>query len=409
MILLTAETILEGSVNDVERVYAETKIVPTVSLSEYYDSNVFISPKSFLTDVEYPWDFGTRLASDVQMINTSRDIDAAASVGAAGTVFVNNTDISFITTNAALNANLDGWIGRVVPRAKLKISDTFLFTPELPAFLPGGRAATESDIFARGVQLSRANTFSNIASVTGEYGFTPVIGLAGTYSYSLFRVGQIFLATPNQVTATFTDSNIHSFSGGPKFQLTRSETLSLNYQNMFMSLSAPGFQQSFELHGGAIEYSKVTPDWTATISGGATLINPGERVFLTGRATLVGKYDPLTTVTIVASRGAAPAIFGVPGALISTSASAFLSKELTRTLKLTASGNYALNESAPVEGQAKFVSYTASINLKYDITRTVFSELNYNYTNFMMGGELINPSLLIERNLLMLSINKTWK
>jgi len=402
-----AKTILEGSLNDVDRAYAETKIVPTISLTEFYDSNVFIAPKGVDTG-NIPWDLGTRLSSDVKITNTSRDIDASALVGVAGTTYVNNPDLTYVSTNGNVNAALDGWVGRLVPGLKLQISDVFQYTPEMPAFLPGGRLATDSDIFARGIQATRANTFTNTASVTGAYGLTPSLGLAGAYSYSMFTVGTLYVPPSNQFAQTFADTKYHSFSVGPTLQLTRSETLSLNYQGILMNLTAPGLQQRFEAHGGAIEYSKETPDWSARISGGATVVTQGTGAFFTGRATLVGKFDPLTKVTMVVSRAIAPAFFGSPGAMISTSASVFLSKELTRLLTLTASGNFALNESVPIEGLAKYETYTASMILKYNFTRNLFTELSYSYINATFSGELITPSTLLERSLVGLSINMTW-
>ena len=105
-----------------------------------------------------------------------------------------------------------------------------------------GQPLGTADALSRGIVGVRANTFSNTASVSGDYALSRRLSLRGNYNNSIFRVGSI-LAQPTE-TADFPivyfNTNFQTFSVGPSYRLTRGDSLGLNYQGTFMNLSGGG-------------------------------------------------------------------------------------------------------------------------------------------------------------------------
>src|SRR5687767_7678460 len=148
---LTVELCCESSA------YAETKIIPSVTASQRYDSNVFRVPTSFLPPGTKSGDFVTALSPQLGILNKSDLGDTKFNIGVSGNVYANNSSLNYISTNANLNSDLTRWIRELIPGARLQIADSFLFTPEPPGFVTGVRPDTPSDAFARGVVAFRAN------------------------------------------------------------------------------------------------------------------------------------------------------------------------------------------------------------------------------------------------------------
>ena len=385
---------------------ATTRIVPSISVSERYDTNVFLAPRSFVPTGRQAWDLVSTIAPVVEVINTSHQAQTNITAGVNGNVFAYNRDLSFIGTNVDASSKLDGWIGKLIPGAKLRIAETFRFTPEPPGFITGGKPSPTADAFARGIQATRANTYINIVSTDGSYALSRTVSLRGDYSYSTFKAGSIFIQPGSGLS--FFNTNMHQWSVGPSLRMTRGDTLSLNYQSTTMTLSGAGTVSSFTGRGISAQYSKVTPAWTVRVSGGATLLEEGNRLFFSGKLDLIKDYDPSTKMTLTASRGIAPAFFGAPGggALISTTAEVSVDRRVSKSLSFRAAGNYGYNETAP-EKVTTFNSISLNAMLTYALTRTTSASLSYNYTYFKVSQPEQLP-FLVERSLVTLSITAKW-
>ena len=134
--------------------HAETKITPSISASERYDSNVWRSPSRFLPPGTKLWDMVTGLSPQVEFVNKSGFGDTKFNAGVSGSIFVNNPSLNYISTNVGLNSDLTGWIRDIIPGARLRVSDSFLYTPEPPGFITGVKPQDPTDTFARGVVAS---------------------------------------------------------------------------------------------------------------------------------------------------------------------------------------------------------------------------------------------------------------
>ena len=386
---------------------AETRFIPSVSLEERYDSNVWYGPKESVPPGGQEWDLVTTAQAQAHIENKSRLGDTIVDAGVTASTFAYNTDLAFVSTNVAVSSDLTDWAKELLPGLKFNISDSFLYTPETPAFLAGGKPA-ESDVFSRGLQAVRANTFKNIASAQTAYSLSRSVDLRSAYSYAIYRVGQLFATSPTQFGAAFFDTTVHTLAAGPTYRLEGGDTLFLKYgYTTAESVPTSGAGQSinYSAHTIAPEYvSAFFRGWTLTMSGGATLIEQaGNRTLFSGRLALGTNLDPALRVQASVSRQVSPAFFGTGGAMISNVAQLYISQRFSKVLQLTVSGSYAHNESEPVQS-FRFDSVVASAALEYKITRTYKVSLSQEYNHFSYTG-----TAPFDRYATMFTITAEWK
>lgn len=411
--VLILDGILDHELAGGSLAYADTRVIPSVTLSERYDTNVFNAASRFIPPGRKKWDFVTSIWPQVRLISNEEGVKTDLIVGASGNTFVNNPELSFISTNGALTSNLDKFIGQWIPGAKLEVSDYFRYTPQPPAFLTGVQTSEGvPDIYARGLQVARANSISNTARATGTYALSPTVSVLGKYSHSLFSIGRVFVSqgTAGATPTSGLETETHAWAVGPSFRLSRGDTVSLQYQNAQTSFSgrgAPG--QGFTTRGVEGEYSGTTDNWTVLLAGGGTFVEPGDRTYPTGRLILTTRYDPSTTAIITLSRTISPTLFGTIGALVSNSAGVSLEHSLERGVRLTGTVNYATNESTPVKS-TKFETIAGQLMLTYPLSRTVATTIKYDHTRFTFNSSVggITNDFLVGKSALTLSVVFVW-
>ena len=397
--------ILLAGVIKPERAYAETRIIPDITLAERYDTNVFLAPPQLLSSGQRRDDFVSTLAGGVKLHHKSRDVEASVTGGVAGNAYVYNPNLNYLSTAAEADAKLDGWVGQLAKGATLRISERFQYTPEPPSFLTGVKAPSD-DPFSRGVQSFRANTFSSTTSANGSYPVFRGLSIQGSYAFSFYRVGSILALTTTG--ASFFDTNVHTWSAGPQLQLTPADSVSLSYQQSLVSQSqtATGVQLDFNTQQVWANYKRVTPDWTAGISGGGTLIEPFSKVFATGTVYFLTAPDRSTLIRLDLSRLAAPSLFFIAGPLISHVAQVELSYQLSKRLRVTGRANYGVNETT--DSVIKFENQTASAVISYSLTRSLMADLSYSYSKFTTDQQT-GLDFTVLRNVVAISLTAQWK
>lgn len=407
LLALVLTEALSTGLNDASQVHAETKVIPSVSLSQRYDTNVFFAPRSFVPSGTKLWDFVTTATPQVEFLNKNQLADTSIRAGVGANAFVNNSDLAFFSTNVDAYSKLDGLVSRLLPGAKLLVSESYRYTPEPPAFLTGGKPPPTADPFTRGLQGFRANTFANIAGAQGSYAVTRNLSVRGDYSYSLFRVGTFFVQS-SAGGPTFFDTNIQRWSIGPSLRLTRGDTITLKYQDTHMNQTGAGTQGfSFTTRAVLAEYVMKTSDWTATLTGGGTLLEQGNDMFASGGIVLAWNYDRSTKLQVSGSRDIAPATFGTGGALISNTMSMSIEHRLSKVLSLSGNANYAYSQTAPVKLQT-FESYAVAGSLRYFITRQISTSLTYSYSFFGLTSPQSAP-FEVPRQFVMFSLDAKWE
>jgi opacity protein-like surface antigen len=392
-----------------------TSIVPALSVSERYDSNIWFAPSSLLPPGTQLWDFATTVAAGVKVAHKDKNTEVSFTGGVDGNAYVYNTGLNYISTRADLYANLNGLAEQLVKGAKLRAYDYFRYTPTSPGFLQGGKADT-GDPFLRGIQSFRANTFSNTFNTDGQVPVFRDLSVQGGYSFSTYRVG-----SPIQTTASgavqFFDTTVHNFSIGPRLQITRQDGVALLYQRSHISqtLSAVG---SVEVPGGlapidtttesiTANYYRTSPNWTFSVGGGVTLIEPGNQKFPTGTIAISNNPERATTVQVSLSRLASPSYYLTAGALISNVVQVQVVHRLTRLLTLRGSANYGYNETVPKTAETTFTNFTLSGGVNYRLTKTMSVDLYYDHNDFKTDAPGLNYVVL--RDAIGLALTVEWK
>ena len=164
------------------RVGAQTTVIPSVRLSERYDSNVYRTTASAIPPGKQRWDFVSTAEAMVDVVNKSRFADSLLRTGVNANAFVYNSDLAFFSTNTFASSDLTRGVSELVRGLRLRITDSFRYTPEVPAFLYGGHPADTGSIYSGGSQGSRANTYRNILWAYSDYSLSRSFSLTTNYS-----------------------------------------------------------------------------------------------------------------------------------------------------------------------------------------------------------------------------------
>jgi opacity protein-like surface antigen len=386
-----------------------TSIVPALSVSERYDSNIWFAPATLLPAGTQLWDFATTVQAGVKVAHKDKDTEVSLLGGVDYNAYVYNTALNYISTRADLYANLNGWAEQLVKGSRLRVYDYFRYTPTSPGFLTGGKADT-ADPFLRGIQSFRANTFSNTFNTDG---FVPVfrdLGVQGGYSFSLYRVGSPINTTASGAVQFF-DTTVHNFSLGPRLQVTRQDGVALLYQrsqiSQTLSQTATGAPIDTTTQSVTANYYRSSPNWTFSVGGGVTLIEPGNQKFPTGSITISNNPERATTVQVTLSRLASPSFYLTAGALISNVVQLQVVHRLTRLLTLRGSANYGYNETVPKTADTTFTNFTLSGGVNYRLTKTMSLDLYYDHNDFKTESPGLNYTVL--RDAVGLALTVEWK
>lgn len=391
---------------------AETRFIPSLSFTERYDSNIFIAPSGFTPPGKKPWDMASSLIPGIQILDKERIVETDLSANVNGTAFINNTELNFLSTQVTGVFKLDGLVGQLIPGLKLQVSDSFLYSPESPSFVTAGTPAPNENVFARGIQPVRADTLTNIASVSASYPIAKSWSLLGAYSYSLFRVGQILVPSPD-VAAVFFNTDFHRASLGSAYNLARGDKVGIDYSmvsatftDKSANVSGANLNETVRAHGLEAHYATQGLHWGSYASGGATIVEKDGSAFFSGRLTLSGSLDSSTHLSFDVSRQLAPAFFGEAGVMISTAAGVTVERRLGESLSLSGSGNYALNEGT-AGNVLRFESYSAGLLLNYNFAKAMTASLSYQYMHFDIAGEGFEN--VVNRSMAMVSVKAVWK
>jgi uncharacterized protein (PEP-CTERM system associated) len=109
-------------------VWAQTIIIPTLSVSETYDSNVFYTPKTLLSPGLKADDFMTTVIPQVNFAHAGPRVNGSFSVGASITKYVNNPSLDYTGINAAGQLDLKRWANSFSQRiSALSVRGTYQF------------------------------------------------------------------------------------------------------------------------------------------------------------------------------------------------------------------------------------------------------------------------------------------
>jgi hypothetical protein len=194
--LLIAQSVLSTHVS------AQTIIIPSLSVSETYDSNVFFTPKSLLAPNQKPEDFLTRVTPQINMAHANSLMSSSLSVGGLVTKYLHNSNLDYTGINAAGLLDLTNAANQVSQRiTSLTVRGTYQFAPSSSGFgaAPGvgtgtgigvgGQNTLLGGALNNGLVTNRVSTHRYTLGVGGGYQLTPTTTLNGTYNYSKIFFG----------------------------------------------------------------------------------------------------------------------------------------------------------------------------------------------------------------------------
>lgn len=409
---LTFITMLVFGAFQVGSAQAETTIIPSANVAGRYDTNIFNRPAFLLRDSQgnapQVEDYVTTVGGAVQLLHETRDVETFLKVGGDFNAYLENTGLNFF--NATLNGHigLDRWVDQYVRGAKLRITENFRYTPESPGFLTGLRqVVAQDDTFFTGIQGFRANTFINTTSVTGSYPLSRDFSLEGGYKFGLRRVGRIEGGdTPG---ISFFDTTTHTWHGGPRYQLTKNDSVAAVYRQSFILQSRAEGGRSFSTNLVTLagDYTKVFQEWRLSVEGGITFVEPAGRSFPSGSLTVTTAPERATVFHVTLLREARASIFLQGGAIINNRAQVGVSHRIYERLLLEGTAAYGYNQFFPNTSDSTFQNFTGAARLSYNITRNITGDVSYLYTNIDRSGGSVEYQF--SRQVIGFFLNAEWK
>lgn len=392
--------ILMGMMN-AATVLGETTIVPSITLSERYSSNILYVAGKPVDD------FITTAAPAARVDHEDRFIRGNVLMGFGASVYAQNPAYNYISVNGAATLELDRVLERMVPGLSLTVADSFRYSPELPGFLEFQTGNEIPPSFAIGIQAARANSFSNRGTADSNLIISPTVGWQVSYLNQILT-----LETPSAQSPTVGggyNTVFQTVNTGPHWQMTPNDSLSLTYQynqSKFVQGGAVSRSTGFETNGGLIGWTRIlSPELTASVSVGATLFATGEMEPLYN-ASLTWKSGQDDAVTLVYSRSVMPSFYIGATALMSNVARISATHQFTHQITGSVFGNYAINESVPA-GFLKFEGYSYGPNVNYSLGDGMSVSLTYTHSWYATEFSSTTSTFTVDQAIL--SFRGEWR
>jgi hypothetical protein len=389
-------------------------VVPSICVSERYDSNVFyrpptpgIDPKDFVTSVE-------------PMLRVNRNGDYASgflNVGGFSETYIRNPDLNYLGTNDSLFLNLDNSIKRLLPNATLNVIDTFSYTPLPPGFVnpaagtSPGAPGNIQNVYAQGFLGFRTNNLMNNGTVSTSYAMTASTSLNASYNNTIIRFG----SSPSTQGLTLFNSTNQTGTVGVTARLSGLDTLNIIYAHTQTdrtpTSSSSNFpSSSFIIDSATIGWSRIlTSNFSAELGGGGILISPGITTYAANAALIMNALN--NSATISYSRSAFPNFVGANGSgggiLIGDVFSLSAIQKIDRQWQLAESASYAHTSGGSGLNPLTYDSFFAGGDIQYWMTSIWSTALSYSYTKFT--NEFGSVKTEYDRQVVTLSVRAIWE
>ncbi|MEO5955266.1 MAG: hypothetical protein ABIR36_06205 [Nitrospiraceae bacterium] len=367
------------------------RIIPSVTVGERYDSNVFFAPKTPGLKRD---DVVTTVAPQVRGLYAGDLYTVNATIGAIGEYYAQNSGLNYVGTNAGIFLDMSRLASRLREGTRLTVSDTYMYTPQPPAFLTGNLEGTGAHPFFTGIQAARVNMQSNTYNANISTPLNRVVNLTGSYASGFIKFGESKTAQ----RGTLLNMTYQTYTAGLSAATSAQDTLSLNF---ISSEFDSGFQGSFTTRGGVAGWSHIfSPTVTLTSNAGVSLIDgtvaggqsttaATSAVAPKGNLALLWK-DMTTAVTFTYSVGITPTFIGESQTVLSHVVSFVLTQQMGSPQLLGTAGlNYGHGSqfgSSSTPGSAfSFTTYGGVGGVTYKFTPKTFLSLTYGYSNFDQG------------------------
>lgn len=273
---------------------ADTLFVPALSLSGRYDSNIFSTPK--LPGLRRD-DWVSTVTPQLNVVHQGNLAQGSLQLTGVGEQYLHNHALNYFGGGANVNLILNRLVQRYSPRVSLNVTNSTIYTPQAPTFA-APNIDGDPNLLLRGIPIARVDTFLNASSANFTYAFDRFSSIRASYSYSMIRFGQPAVDAPNSGVV---NTNAHSVSIGPQFQVSSRDTVFMNYvyqKTQFVGGQLPGFPSSFESHGGTMGWSRTwSPELRSSVVAGVASVEEGTAVNDFGGASASQGGGALLTYT----------------------------------------------------------------------------------------------------------------
>ena len=178
-------------------VSAQTTIIPSLTVSERYDSNIFWAPKSLLSPGSKPEDFITTVTPQINIAHAGSLMRGSLFGSGLVTKYLHNPSRDFTGYNVGGQLDLADAAHQVSQRiTSLTVTGTYRSTPSTTGFgatgggLGTGFGSTSGGVLETGQVTNRASRNIYTLGVMGGYQLTGLTTLTAGYNYSKVSFGE---------------------------------------------------------------------------------------------------------------------------------------------------------------------------------------------------------------------------
>jgi|CXWL01.1.fsa_nt_gi hypothetical protein len=265
-------------------VSAQTIIIPTLSVSETYDSNVFYTPKTLLSPGFKAEDFMTTVIPQINLAHAGPRVNGSLSVGANITKYVNNPSLDYTGINTAGQLDLKRWANSFSQRiSALSVRGTYQFSPSLSGFgaTTGGALGTGfgttsiNSLVDTGLITNRVSMHNMNLGINGGYDLSRNTSFIASYSYSRLTFGNQSGGVNNQLFGT--DGHTTSTTLATRVSPTDTVGTTATMSHYIQEGATGGGGGSFTTISGMANWSKFwTQKLSSSIGGGGIFTLPIE-------------------------------------------------------------------------------------------------------------------------------------
>jgi hypothetical protein len=303
--------------------------------------------------------------------------------------------------------NLDNAMNELVRGLGLQISDTFRYSPELPAFAAptGGGDIPESSLI--GIQARRANSYANYGTVAASYAVSPLLSFTSTYNDARIRFGSLISTPTGGIPGSNIDTTFQTVKSGPVLKVSTRDTLTIFHQYQKATFDGQGSNTGFSTQGAIAGWtSLVTPTLTASLTGGVVVISTTNDLQHVGSASLLWKGED-SDIALYYRSMVVPSFSTVAVPLWSQVVTATARHRVTEYFSVLLNGNYAHNQSIPDSSILMFESYSVTPSMQYRVNSVMTATLSYTHSQF--DRTFSSQESSFDRNVVMLRIFAEWQ
>ena len=380
------------------------EVVPSMCVSERYDSNIFYRPSTPGLD---PKDFVTTVNPMLRLNHNGDYASGFLNVGGFSETYVKNPDLNYLGTKDRLSLNLDNSIKRVLPNASVSIDDSFSYTPLPPGFVnpaagtSPGAPGNSQNVYAQGFLAFRTNNLINYGTVSTSYATTASTSLNASYNSAIIRFG----SSPSTQGLNLFDTTSNTGAVGGTARLSGRDILNIRFSHTQTEFASSSTSNHFITDSATIGWSgTLTPNLSAELGGGGIVIRYEQTAFAANAALIMN--FPNNSATISYAHSAFPSVAAVPIILVGDVFSLSAIQKIDRQWQLFESASYSRSTGGSGLNSLAFDTYFASIRLDYWVTSIWSTALSYDYLKF--NSEFGSSKSNVDRQVITLSVRATW-